>query len=79
MNTTAHATWKYPVAGLGGVLHAMNPNPYRGIFGNDGPKYAAEVQDMIQNGTCGRVAGTTGTTTSSQWRRGSGTGSRWRR
>ena len=57
MNTTAHATWKYPVAGTGGVLHAMNPNPYRGVFGNDGPKYAAEVQDMIQTGTCGRVAG----------------------
>lgn len=40
-----------------GVHHAMNPDPYRGIFGSDGEKYAKDVQDLIDYGTCGQVAG----------------------
>lgn len=35
----------------------MNPDPYRGIFGSDGEKYAKDVQDLIDYGTCGQVAG----------------------
>lgn len=35
----------------------MNPDQYRGIFGSDGEKYAKDVQDLIEYGTCGRVAG----------------------
>lgn len=35
----------------------MNPDPYRGIFGSDGPKYAKDVDEIITYGTCGRVAG----------------------
>lgn len=40
-----------------GVHHAMNPDPYRGAFGSDGLKYAKDVQDLIDYGTWGHVAG----------------------
>lgn len=39
-----------------GVHHAINPDPYRGVFGSDGEKYAKDVEDLIQFGTSGRVA-----------------------
>lgn len=39
-----------------GVHHAVNPDPYRGIFGSDGEKYAKDVHDLIQFGTSGHVA-----------------------
>lgn len=39
-----------------GVHHAMNPDPYRGVFGSDGEKYAKDVQDLIDFGTSGHVA-----------------------
>lgn len=34
----------------------MNPDPYRGVFGSDGDKYAKDVDDLIQFGTSGHVA-----------------------
>lgn len=34
----------------------MNPDPYRGVFGSDGEKYAKDVQDLIDFGTSGHVA-----------------------
>lgn len=37
--------------------HALNPDPYRGVFGSDGEKYAKDVQDIIDFGTTGHVAG----------------------
>ena len=40
-----------------GVHHAMNPDPYRGVFGSDGEKYAKDVQDLIDFGTSGNIAG----------------------
>lgn len=39
-----------------GVHHALNPDPYRGVFGSDGEKYARDVQDLIEFGTSGNVA-----------------------
>lgn len=39
-----------------GIHHAMNPDPYRGLFGADGPKYANDVAEIIQYCTSGRVA-----------------------
>ena len=34
MGLTAHGTWKYRVpASATGIHHAMNPDPYKGIFG----------------------------------------------
>lgn len=40
-----------------GVRHAMNPDPYRGPFGNDGHQYAADVADLIRGATSGQIAG----------------------
>lgn len=35
----------------------MNPDPYRGTFGSDASQYAKEMQDHIDYGTSGKVAG----------------------
>lgn len=35
--------------------HVLNPDPYRGRFGNDGKAYAADVEDLIQAATPGQV------------------------
>lgn len=56
MGATAQCNWKFNVV-QSGVHHAMNPDPYRGLFGADGEKYAKDVQDLIQYGTSGHVAG----------------------
>ena len=40
-----------------GIRHVLNPNPYSGAFGNDGPRYAEDVADVIQTCTPGGVAG----------------------
>ena len=57
---TAHSTWKFNVAGGGGVQHAVLPDTYRGPWGRDdagaGRKYADDVKDLIQYGTSGKVA-----------------------
>lgn len=37
--------------------HALNPDPYRGRFGDDGAAYAADVADLIGSATSGLVAG----------------------
>ena len=39
------------------MKHALNPDPYRGRFGNDGPAYAEDIRDLIQTATSGQVAG----------------------
>ncbi|WZY90654.1 LOW QUALITY PROTEIN: hypothetical protein YC2023_047389 [Brassica napus] len=56
MGATAHSTWKFNVVQTG-THHALNPDPYRGVFGSDGEKYARDVQDLIQYGTSGHIAG----------------------
>ncbi len=38
-----------------GIHHALNPDPYRGVFGNDGHAYAQDVKDLIQAATPGKV------------------------
>ncbi|MED6173734.1 hypothetical protein PIB30_062421 [Stylosanthes scabra] len=55
MGSTAQSIWKFSVV-QSGVHHAINPDPYRGIFGSDGEKYARDVQDIINFGTSGHVA-----------------------
>lgn len=61
MGLTAHSTWKFNVPHSFGVHHAMTPDPYRGVWGRDdkdaGRKYAADIKDLILNGTPGKVAG----------------------
>ncbi|XP_059668115.1 alanine--glyoxylate aminotransferase 2 homolog 2, mitochondrial-like [Cornus florida] len=56
MGATAQCNWKFNVI-QSGVHHALNPDPYRGIFGSDGEKYAKDVQDLINYGTSGHIAG----------------------
>jgi alanine-glyoxylate transaminase/(R)-3-amino-2-methylpropionate-pyruvate transaminase len=60
MGLTAHRTWKYNYPHSFGVHHALNPDPYRGPWGWDDPeagkKYAADVKDLIEHATSGRVA-----------------------
>ncbi|OIW01362.1 hypothetical protein TanjilG_12902 [Lupinus angustifolius] len=55
MGATAQSIWKFNVV-QSGVHHAVNPDPYRGVFGSDGEKYARDVQDIINFGTSGNVA-----------------------
>ncbi|KAF2293103.1 hypothetical protein GH714_036741 [Hevea brasiliensis] len=67
---TALNSWKYPIPQLarqanysnhhmlqGEIHHVINPDPYRGIFGSDPTGYAKDVQDHIEYGTSGKVAG----------------------
>lgn len=56
MGATAQSLWKFNVV-QSGVHHALNPDPYRGVFGSDGEMYAKDVQDIIDFGTSGHVAG----------------------
>ncbi|CAE5966584.1 unnamed protein product [Arabidopsis arenosa] len=56
MGATAQSNWKFNVV-QSGVHHAINPDPYRGIFGSDGGKYASDVHDLIQFGTSGQGVG----------------------
>lgn len=35
----------------------MFPDPYRGVFDSDAKSYAKDVQDHIDYGTSGKVAG----------------------
>lgn len=41
----------------GEIHHVLNPNPYRGVFGSDASLYAQDVQDHIDHGTSGNLAG----------------------
>jgi alanine-glyoxylate transaminase/(R)-3-amino-2-methylpropionate-pyruvate transaminase len=60
MGLTSHHTWKFNVPHSFGVHHAVFPDRLRGPYGYDdpdaGPKYAADVQNLIEFGTPGRVA-----------------------
>lgn len=57
MGLTAHSTWRYNTPMGFGYHHAVNPDPFRGAFGNNGEAYARDVKDLIQTATPGRVAG----------------------
>lgn len=41
----------------GEIHHVVNPDPYRGVFGSDAKLYAKDVQDHIDYGSSGNVAG----------------------
>ena len=61
MGLSAHSTWKYNTPTNQGFHHAINPDQYRGPWGysdeDAGEKYAADVKELIDYATCGRVAG----------------------
>lgn len=60
MGLTSHYTWKFSVAHGEGVLHAVNPDPYRSPFSGSAEEIAQrsaeDVRDLIRYGTSGRVA-----------------------
>ena len=60
MGLTAHSTWKYNYPHSFGVHHAIAPDPYRGLWGREDPeagvKYAADIKNLIDFATPGRVA-----------------------
>ncbi|XP_050260065.1 uncharacterized protein LOC126705187 [Quercus robur] len=41
----------------GEIHHVVNPDPYHGVFGSDANRYAKDLQDHIDFGTSGKVAG----------------------
>jgi alanine-glyoxylate transaminase / (R)-3-amino-2-methylpropionate-pyruvate transaminase len=57
---TAHSTWKFNIPHSFGVHHALAPDPYRGPYGRDdalaGVKFAADVKQLIEFATPGRLA-----------------------
>ncbi|KAJ0041106.1 hypothetical protein Pint_26737 [Pistacia integerrima] len=53
---TALNTLKYPIP-PGEIPHVVNPDPYSGIFGSNTALYAKDVQDHIDFGSSGKVAG----------------------
>ena len=57
---TALKSWKYLIPQGFGVHHARLPDCYRGPWGSDDPdvaaKYAADVSDLINHATPGKVA-----------------------
>ena len=61
MGLTAHSTWKFNYPHSFGIHHAMNADPYRGPYPRDdsqaGEKYAADIKNLIEHSTPGRVAG----------------------
>lgn len=50
-------TWKYNVPSGFGVHHAMNPERYRGKFGDDVDAYVDDLSDVINCSTSGNIAG----------------------
>ena len=46
-------TWKYAVPSGFGIHPVKMPNPYRGEYGNDGPKYASDIVEIINSCTPG--------------------------
>ena len=46
MPACGHSTWRHDV-GAAGVLHAMNPDPYRGAFGGDANAYVDDLRDLV--------------------------------
>ena len=54
---TGIAGFRHDVPLLGGIHHIANPDPYRGIFGDDTAAYLAEIDRTVQYATSGTLAG----------------------
>src|SRR5438874_1426523 len=61
MGMTAHSSWKFNVPHSFGIHHAAVPDPYRGPYGRNDPdagkKYAADVKQLIDFASPGRIGG----------------------
>lgn len=54
---TGISGFRHNVPLLTGIHHVANPDPYRGIFGDDTDAYLAEIDRTIQYATSGKLAG----------------------
>ncbi len=54
---TGISGFRHNIPLLGGIHHIANPDPYRGIFGDDTEAYLAEIDRTIQYATSGKLAG----------------------
>jgi alanine-glyoxylate transaminase/(R)-3-amino-2-methylpropionate-pyruvate transaminase len=54
---TGISGFRHNIPLLTGIHHVANPDPYRGIFGNDTDAYLAEIDRTIQYATSGKLAG----------------------
>lgn len=54
---TGISGFRHNVPLLGGIHHIANPDPYRGIFGDDTEAYLAEIDRTIRYATSGKLAG----------------------
>ena len=54
---TGISGFRHNIPLLGGIHHIANPDPYRGIFGDDVNAYLAEIDRTIQYATNGKLAG----------------------
>lgn len=54
---TGISGFRHNIPLLGGVHHVANPDPYRGVFGDDVQAYLADIDRTIHYSTSGRLAG----------------------
>ena len=54
---TGISGFRHNIPLLGGIHHIANPDPYRGIFGDDTDAYLAEIDRTIRYATSGKLAG----------------------
>jgi len=54
---TGISGFRHNIPLLGGIHHVANPDPYRGVFGDDTAAYLAEIDRTILYATSGRLAG----------------------
>ena len=54
---TGISGFRHNIPLLGGIHHIANPDPYRGVFGNDVVSYLAEIDRTILYSTPGKLAG----------------------
>ena len=54
---TGIAGFRHNMPLLGGIHHVVNPDPYRGVFGDDMEAYVAEVEATVKYSTSGKLAG----------------------
>ncbi|HMQ57123.1 MAG TPA: aminotransferase class III-fold pyridoxal phosphate-dependent enzyme, partial [Rhizobiaceae bacterium] len=54
---TGISGFRHDIPLLGGIHHIAQPDPYRGVFGDDVEAYLAEMQRTIRYSTSGKLAG----------------------
>ena len=57
MNMSGIGGFKQPLPPWPGMHHIANPDPYRGVFGDNVDEYVEEITRTIEASTCGQIAG----------------------